>query len=566
MKNLIIFSLLALLPISTTLLADTSLWSDSFHFDGNAITEEPIVLKETDPLAYSSAMTDGSPKFLTITVVDKTAPEKTASIFADYSEKPVEGTTTWDYTDEDYKDFPTDDTYILTETVVSDLGSKVFTRFVTIIPEPTFALFFGIMSVLLLRMRVKRLLAVVALIATSAFSANAVSSVTEVSCMQMWPFDRSVIVNFTVESDYTNGLDVKFYGSTNNGETSFELGEKGTLMKDGSDGTIDGAGKYKAIWVPDETFYGTVIDEMKIMVEVAEKPKNLYMVVDLTSGDICYLESVPEGGWTDEYKTTKIVLRKIEAGTFTMGSPEDELGRYDGEVQHEVTLTKDFYIAIFQTTQKQYETITGKTPSYYKGEMRPVECVSYNWIRGSMKGAGWPANNDVDEDSFLGELRTRTNKSFDLPTEAQWEYACRAGTTTALNDGNNLTNFYEDGNLNKLGRYYCNQKGGKGGYNTGTTTVGSYLPNAWGLYDMHGNVWEWCLDWHGGYDGDATDPKGPAEGTSRIIRGSSYYFSIDGRLNNAGPYCRSAYRGGHVPSYLYDHSYGGGGFRVALIP
>ena len=150
-----------------------------------------------------------------------------------------------------------------------------------------------------------------------------------------------------------------------------------------------------------------------------------YMVVDLSGGTnaasfaISYLDDVPEGGWTEEYKTTKMVLSKIEAGKFTMGSPADELGRYDDEVQHEVTLTKPFFAGVFEVTQKQYELIMGNNPAYYLGDARPVECVSYDMIRGSDKGSGWPANSDVDKTSFLGVLRAKTNQAFDLPTEAQ---------------------------------------------------------------------------------------------------------------------------------------------------
>ena len=283
-----------------------------------------------------------------------------------------------------------------------------------------------------------------------------------------------------------------------------------------------------------------------------------YLVIDLSDGTnaesypISYLDDVPEGGWSDEYKTTKMVLRKIKAGEFTMGSPAGELGRYSDEVQHEVTLTEDYYIGIFETTQKQYELIVGNNPAYYQGSMRPVECVSYDKIRGNEKGAFWPANGTVDATSFLGILRAKTSKRFDLPTEAQWEYACRAGTTTSLNDGNNITNMVTDGNLNKLGRYYRNRDDGKGGYTNATATVGSYFPNGWGLYDMHGNVSEWCLDWIGSYEGNATDPKGATEGYNRILRGG-YFYSY--------PYsCRSAYRIASAPfSESVDY-----GFRIVL--
>ena len=289
----------------------------------------------------------------------------------------------------------------------------------------------------------------------------------------------------------------------------------------------------------------------------------LYMVIDLSDGTnatsyaISYLDDVPEGGWTEEYKTTKLVLRKIEAGKFTMGSPENELGRYDDEVQHEVTLTKSFFAGVFEVTQKQYELITGNRPEYYQGDVRPVERVSYNMIRGSEKGSSWPANSDVDEISFFGILRAKTNQAFDLPTEAQWEYACRAGTTTALNSGKNLSDEHDCDEMAEVGRYWHNGGGdedGDGKY-IAHAKVGSYLPNAWGLYDMHGNVCEWCLDWWEDWNGDpATDPKGGTEGISRVLRGGSW-------INRYARDCRSAKRfyGNTVNNYSEY------GFRIFLV-
>jgi len=553
MKKLLAFTILAALVCSSALVADSSRWSDDFDFDGNEITEKAILLQPTDNLAYSSAMAEGEPKSLTITATDIADPEVTANIFLDDSAKPVEGTTVWNYKTGEYKDLPTDDTYLLTETIVSDTETKVLTRKVNILPEPAGFLFFGLVAAFFLRKRVKSFLVVLALI---ALGAQAESSVTDVSCLQMWPFDRCVIINYTVESDSAAPLAVKFSGSFDNGETVFELGEKGTLSKAGADGTLLGPGKYKTFWMPDESFYKTQPSKMKINVEVSESvppTEDTYMVVNLANGETSFLSDVPEGGWTDEYKTTKMILRKVEAGKFTMGSPEDELGRSDNEVQHAVTLTKDFYITVFQTTQKQYEMITGSNPSYFSGDTRPVESVSYDMIRGTDKGDGWPANSDVDADSFLGKLRTKTGRAFDLPTEAQWEYACRAGTTTALNDGNNLADIEKDDNLNKLGRYSYN-----GGEDDGTAVVGSYLPNAWGLYDMHGNVSEWCLDWwddsESGSSDPVTDPVGPAEGYLRLLRGGS--------LADSAGECRSAYRFDYGKPY-YDYSRYG--FRVVLV-
>jgi len=288
----------------------------------------------------------------------------------------------------------------------------------------------------------------------------------------------------------------------------------------------------------------------------------LYMVIDLSGGPdaesypISYLNGVPEGGWTEEYKTTKMVLSKINAGKFTMGSPEDELGRDDDEVQREVTLTKDFFIGVFETTQKQYDLIMGSNPSNHKGDARPVECVSYKTIRGREEGAGWPESSDVDSDSFLGVLRAKTNQAFDLPTEAQWEYACRAGTTTALNSGKNLSIFDECDEMAEVGRYWYNggsDKDDDGNY-IAHAKVGSYLPNAWGLYDMHGNVVEWCLDWWENWNRDpATDPHGGEEGDKRIVRGGSW--------GNHASSCRSAFRIFYSPGFTYDYL----GFRVVLV-
>ena len=118
-----------------------------------------------------------------------------------------------------------------------------------------------------------------------------------------------------------------------------------------------------------------------------------------------YLTKESAGEWPDEYKTTKLVLRRIEAGTFTMESPTDELGRMDDETQHEVTLTKPFYLGVFEVTQAQWELAMGSNPSAYPGATRPMEQVSYNDIRGSSAGAGWPGSSAVGEGSFLGALR-----------------------------------------------------------------------------------------------------------------------------------------------------------------
>ena len=297
-----------------------------------------------------------------------------------------------------------------------------------------------------------------------------------------------------------------------------------------------------------------------------------YLVIDLSGGPnaasypVSNLTDIPSGGWTDEYKTTKLVLRRIDPGTFTMGSPENEAGRQSSEAQHEVTLTHSYYIGVFELTQRQWELVMGNRPSAFSNTVcyatRPVERVSYNQIRGANLGKYWPQMNAVDEASFMGKLRAKTGRLFDLPTEAQWEYACRAGTTTALNSGKNLSApSGVDANMAEVGRYYYNSGSYNNSYDyngstdeTGTAKVGSYMPNTWGLYDMHGNVGELCLDWYqANIATGVTDPVGPETGTQRSVR--------CGAWDNYSGLCRS---GARVFSHLPNGTSHGRGLRPVV--
>lgn len=295
-----------------------------------------------------------------------------------------------------------------------------------------------------------------------------------------------------------------------------------------------------------------------------------YLVVDLSGGTnavqypvIYYrsIQDVPGGPDSDAYKTTNLLMRMISRGVYLMGSPEDELGRDTDELPHQVTLTQPFYMGVFEVTQKQWERVMGTWPSYYTNasfrDSRPVERVSYDAVRGASAGSLWPATNSVDATSFMGRLRARTGQSFDLPTEAQWEYAGRAGTISALNSGKNLTGLETCTNVAELGRYFYN--GGSNSDPNGTTAagtakVGSYLAGPWGLFDIHGNVWELCRDWYGLYSGAAVDPVGYSSGLFRVSRGGGWD-------DNHAYACRSAFRFYGLQTYEGSNTHG---FRIAL--
>jgi len=234
----------------------------------------------------------------------------------------------------------------------------------------------------------------------------------------------------------------------------------------------------------------------------------------------------------------KLEMVKIKAGTFMMGSPEGELGRSGDETQHQVTLTKDYWLGKFEVTQAQWQAVMSNNPSHFKGDNRPVECVRWNEAKEFC---------DKLNEKCAGKLPA--GYKFDLPTEAQWEYACRAGTTTALNNGKNLTDEkYNCENLAEVAWYDYQNKENQ------THQVGQKRPNNWGLYDMHGNVWEWCRDRYGSYSGDETDPVGPSSGSGRVVRGGSW--------GDGAQLCRSANRSNCDPADRSDDL----GFRLALVP
>lgn len=394
--------------------------------------------------------------------------------------------------------------------------------------------------------------------------------VTNVVCAQRYPWNGMVDIDYEVVSDDPDA-DVWVYCTGKDGDLNASMAPR-ALSGEGADGPVK-AGKHRMTWNVTEDYPGFASTSFTVQM-CALSGGAPYMVVDLSGGvdaleyPVSYLNSIPASGWTDEYKTDKMVLRLIPPGTFMMGSPTDELGHncagsshYGNETLHQVTLTKPFYMGVFEVTQKQYEQVMASNPSNWKESTRPVEQVSYNTIRGTVNGAAWPAHNQVDANSFMGRLRSKANMMFDLPTESQWEYACRAGTSTALNSGKNLTGAEKCENLNEVGWY-------SGNAGNQTHPVGQKIANAWGLYDMHGNVAEWCLDWLVGNwgAGDQTDPKGVTTGSRRAARGGHW-----GDSKKGASACRSAYRSDtHIIGYqVYttpDSVRNYCGFRVCCLP
>lgn len=371
-------------------------------------------------------------------------------------------------------------------------------------------------------MNIKKIIMVGLVVAATLRAFAATPTVSNVKAQQRWPWNGLVDIDYTISGD-ASGLGVLI------------------TMRDEATGTTytptkfhevlpTGEGTHRVTWSTEAEGLTSLVTSQMVatvsLMRIVDAPvvtNDLYLVIDLSGGPtaisypINYLDAVPNGGvWPDEYKTTKLVLRKIPAGSI-----------------NSITISQPFYAGVFEVTQKQYELVMGSNPSYYKGDKRAVESVSYNMIRGATAGAGWPGSSAVDATSFLGKIRARTAlHSLDLPTEAQWEYACRAGTTSDYNNGGS-----SEADLKTLGRYPGNQNDGRGGYSgSGITTVGSYASNAWGLYDMHGNAYEWCLDWY-------------YSGSVRVMRGGSWYYGAD--------YCRSSARYGSLPS---DDSFSG--FRL----
>ena len=334
---------------------------------------------------------------------------------------------------------------------------------------------------------------------------------------QRYPWNGKVDIDYTVanvpagsESDYYVRFKV-----TENGRTRVihSIVDYSTLFE-ASNGTYrvtwDSAKESSEYWFLDKNA------SVKGEVVFCENDRSnvpygdCYAIIDLSGGASAtsYPVSYERIGYdaatnrfaASEYKTDKLVLREIRAGSFMMGSPETEWGRepviyFNSERQHQVTLTRNFLIGIFPVTQTQYEKVMGSNPSQHTGSdsdsnpaaERPVDSVSYSMIRGSSVGVSRPATfGKTDSNSFCGVLSAKTGLTIDLPTEAEWEYACRAGTTTSTYAGE-MTQLNAATLISTIAWFSNNSA-------NITHAVGQKLSNEWGLYDMLGNVWEFVRD------------------------------------------------------------------------
>jgi formylglycine-generating enzyme required for sulfatase activity len=308
----------------------------------------------------------------------------------------------------------------------------------------------------------------------------------------------------------------------------------GTLMEEGGDHSVTikftGTMRGSVLWITQDqctatfTIYGSDISGTLFDSE------DLFSFIGSLDIGIPLDPTGEDNPWTN---SIGMAFVQIPSGTFIMGSPMSEFLRESDETQHQVTLTKSFYLQTTEVTQGQWKIVMGNNPSYFNecGDECPVENVSWD-----------------DCQAFISQLNLREGTTkYRLPTEAEWEYACRSETTTPFDTGNCLSS----NQANYDGNYpYTDCP--LGTFRNETVPVKSFSPNAWGIYDIHGNVWEWCQDWYGIYPSSSvTDPAGPSSGSWRVIRGGS--------LGNGAGECRSAYRYRDAPDFRYFCF----GFRVA---
>lgn len=377
----------------------------------------------------------------------------------------------------------------------------------------------------------RKIFMLAASVALSAGMRAAVVEVADIAAAQRYPWNGKVDIEFTLSGEHEGAqYRVWVYCYDEVGKRSIATP---SLRYEG-EGVAAGefflhAGRHRLVWDAGADAPNGVWENLTINVDaelhsedLKEKYTAQYLVIDLSGGaeaqsyPVTALSGVPEGGWTEEYKTSRLVLAKCPKGR----DPTDA-SAYE--------ITQEFYAGIFEVTQKQWELVMGTRPSEYDGvDAKPVESVGWEDIRGKNKGAAWPQNASVDAESFMGRLRSRTGLgTLDLPTKSMGEYASRAGTKTRYYTGD------AQSDLSRAGWYEGNNWGNllvpNGVAWRDTHEVGLKEPNGWGLYDTLGNVAEWRLDWFGlGYAWSGNDPPGPESGQYRCYGGGSWWSMADG--------------------------------------
>lgn len=392
------------------------------------------------------------------------------------------------------------------------------------------------------------------------------ASITSVSAYQRYPWNNLMDVDFTIAgSESSMAYRVELSAVYNNGAN--KVYARSYLTEP----VFEGNGPKRVTWDLGADCPDLKADDFAVTVTatpLASSEIPVYMVIDLSSGPdstkypVRYTTTPPDLG-NDKCRTTELWLRRIRTGSaFPMGGGDSDMTYLSTKKQ--MTLTKDFYMAIFETTQQQWAQVMDTWPSFYSNKTcratRPVESIARQDIRGSFYYYPWPLDTSqgtagsVSTKTFAGKVRERTGfAKFDLPTEAQWVYAALGGCVDT-SGSNSKRGFYQsvgsvtDSVVPKIAR--CGGNGGGvadgdtgisevSGDKTGTMTVGRYAPNAYGLYDMLGNVWEmvldrWAADWP--ENADVADYKGPGTGSYSTLKGlpynwSSYYYSVRARRN-----------------------------------
>ncbi len=400
----------------------------------------------------------------------------------------------------------------------------------------------------------------------------AADTVSAVKFSQRWPWNGKVDIEYTLSgSENLPVFQVGFYGKIDDGE-SFALT---ALEGEGGSGIALGSGVKRAVWNASADMPATRIDNLKIGVVARNVTEQaLYLTLDLTDFKMSYGTAPPDPSLLAD-KTSKIWFKRIGHRTFQMGSPNDEPGRGGNETLHEVTITRDFYIGVFELTEGQYDRIMNGSA----GTSCYPKAASYFEIRGSAAGDTWPSQTDhrVDKDSILGHLNRKAFGAyrFDLPTEAQWELANRTKGDGTLhgpyvwNDGvsfysaetnivDSVTNIVRNVDWSHLDAIAWALDRTPGTEHGAAYEVGLKLPSSYGLYDMHGNLWEWCLDLSGNYPSTpVTDPVGNYWGNSRSRRGGSFW------QEDQPSFCRITKRFNNNPN---EDGSGSVGARLVLLP